>query len=88
MFYLVVYIDKGLGFALPSQGWSGECMAAGVQTLALEYLESGDTGQGCLPVLPGLLICHLKEPLWYGSCPSYKLICGITSKPMGILQLV
>lgn len=40
MFYPVVYIDKGLGFALPSQGWSSECVAAGVQTLPLVYLES------------------------------------------------
>lgn len=54
MFYPVVYIDKGLGFALPSQGWSSECVAAGVRSLPLVYLESEveNTGQGSLPVLP------------------------------------
>lgn len=68
----MVYIDKGLDFALASQGHSSECMAAGGQTLPAVYLESVDRGQGCLPILPGLFICQLKEPLWYGTCPSYN----------------
>lgn len=87
MFYPVVDIDKSWALLCPR--WAGAASAWQQEFRPCPWVPgrwSGDTGQGRLPVLPGLLICQLKEPLWYGSCPSYKLICGITLKPVGILQ--